>query len=434
MWSSPYIYIILEKDSIKLNDIIARGLLPDINMIEPKHPYHSLLILAVLSNSYECALILIDHGADINQRSGYVGNDSALTYASRTGSFTNIKFLLNSGFMVNDDMLYHCIDESIKRRKVGVVLLLIPLMSSVDYHPVNSCRILYLACSFDFIEIVKLLLERGAVGVDALGIAAGRGLFDIVIMLFDWVHDAVPSGTLNSAFLDACANGQVEMVRYLIGKGAETDCISPYGRTPLMYVIGNKHISSLELLLDNGVSVHTIMPNGDTALCYACRCSSAKIVECLLRRGAAMNSTGDSGNTPLEHALSKDDMLQVLLDHGVDLNAPFTNGDNALLKSVRWPRYRRGYLTTVTHLLNEGADVNLAHTCTGESALMIAVLSQYTELVELLLERGADVTAINSRGLTVLDMLGESSSYVRIAELFYLYIDTNRQSLKAILK
>ena len=100
--------------------------------------------------------------------------------------------------------------------------------------------------------------------------------------------------------------------------------------------------------------------------------------------------------------------MQVLLDYGTDPNLPFKDGNSALLWAVReW--VAGGDLKFITWLLDHGADVNLAHVGTGVTALMIAALAKHTDLVKLLLERGADVSQVNHAGQSVLDMLGVGS-------------------------
>ena len=91
-------------------------------------------------------------------------------------------------------------------------------------------------------------------------------------------------------------------------------------------------------------------------------------------------------------------------------------------------------LKFVTWLVDHGADVNQAHSITGMTALMSAVLAGHTGLVKLLLERGADVTQLNRRGESALNMINKSWKYRTIAALCKQYIDINRPYHGFILK
>ena len=61
---------------------------------------------------------------------------------------------------------------------------------------------------------------------------------------------------------------------------------------------------------------------------------------------------------------------------------------------------------TVEHIqiaLNAGADVNAKHQISGRTALICEAGYGHTEIVKLLIEKGADVNAKDSNGKTVLD-------------------------------
>ncbi|WP_193786647.1 ankyrin repeat domain-containing protein, partial [Legionella drozanskii] len=84
------------------------------------------------------------------------------------------------------------------------------------------------------------------------------------------------------------------------------------------------------------------------------------------------------------------DIIEVLLNHGAELDAIECARGTALMAAVQ----RRHY-DTVDFLLKKGADVNAAPR-DGLSALMIAVDRGYLEIVRLLLKNGANANYITS--------------------------------------
>jgi ankyrin repeat protein len=61
----------------------------------------------------------------------------------------------------------------------------------------------------------------------------------------------------------------------------------------------------------------------------------------------------------------------------------------------------RGYTELVDLLLQAGADVNVAPECGGGTALIYASINGYEEIVRLLLKAGADINAKFIGGMTV---------------------------------
>jgi hypothetical protein len=89
-----------------------------------------------------------------------------------------------------------------------------------------------------------------------------------------------------------------------------------------------------------------------------------------------------------------------LLDDGMDPNHSandFDRGRPPLLTATR-----RGYTEIVRLLLEKGAQVNDASAGSGESALHIAAWNGYAQITHILLRQGADVHARNHQGKTPL--------------------------------
>ena len=83
--------------------------------------------------------------------------------------------------------------------------------------------------------------------------------------------------------------------------------------------------------------------------------------------------------------------LMVLLALSLMSSAAFAQNSKAELNDKFWEAVRQGDLALVTSLLDQGADVN-AKFRYGATALFKAAERGHTEIVKLLLARGADVT------------------------------------------
>jgi ankyrin repeat protein len=79
------------------------------------------------------------------------------------------------------------------------------------------------------------------------------------------------------------------------------------------------------------------------------------------------------------------DTVNLLLDHGADVNATANDGSTALMLAASC-----GANDIVRALLSKGAYVTGKFTTNGKTALMLAKEKGYTEIAELLREAGAE--------------------------------------------
>ena len=85
------------------------------------------------------------------------------------------------------------------------------------------------------------------------------------------------------------------------------------------------------LVLNGSANIDGASPKGCTPLLYAARGGYAEVVRFLLLRGASPLRQDNAGGTVLHHAIEKGHMevLQVLLEHGVDVHSAIEIPDNA---------------------------------------------------------------------------------------------------------
>jgi ankyrin repeat protein len=163
----------------------------------------------------------------------------------------------------------------------------------------------------------------------------------------------------------AVVRRQVAVIRFLLLNGANVDGFDHrrFTMTPILVAAEMGDVEMLKLLCDAGAHLETRDDFGSTALNIAALSGRIKAVEFLLSRGADVNSKADRGDTALMVA-SRD-------------------GRTALVKI----------------LLKARADVNIA-TETGATALMVA--ADDADLVELLLNAGAKIDAVDKKGWTAM--------------------------------
>ena len=111
-------------------------------------------------------------------------------------------------------------------------------------------------------------------------------------------------------------------------------------------------LAAIALLLTSCGSRSDIPP-----LIQAARAGRADLIPALVKQGADPNQRGGvNGWTPLMHAIHKNQKASVaaLLDSGADINGRGADGGTALMMAAGY-----GYTDIVNLLLNRGADAHL---------------------------------------------------------------------------
>jgi ankyrin repeat protein len=288
------------------------------------------------------------------------------------------------------------------------------------------------AVFYGYTEIVKLLLERGALSYlftekssysdqpTILMLASQEGHWEIVKALVEaGANVNVTRQGEMSALRAAASNGYQAIFDYLYPLTApnlQKDALEvlPSGlqvrefeenADPLVCKLTNAvmddDISGVKKLLDKNVDVNGFDDIGIRALWLAVRKQSVKLVQLLLKAGANPNiSDLETGETPLmivHNHLWRETAIQIcslLLDAGADVNARDTEiGKTVLMHNVGIPSYadepfKANCRKIVQALLQYSADVNVKDR-EGNTALSIAREAGHDEIVQLLLDAGA---------------------------------------------
>jgi ankyrin repeat protein len=180
--------------------------------------------------------------------------------------------------------------------------------------------------------------------------------------------------------------------------------------TPKAFVASAKEKLDTELIkifLDAGMDPNARGDSGETALMHAANSGNDAGVELLLKSGASIALVDDKGQTALHWAAQGpfgSKCVALLLDHRADPNSRTPKGVTPLMEAVIVPPFGglsrdlgMTFSDTVKILLDHGADAN-AKTEDGFTVLMKAGVGGDPIVVKLLLERGADVKAVNRYG------------------------------------
>jgi len=230
----------------------------------------------------------------------------------------------------------------------------------------------------------------------------------------------------------ASANGHLEIVKYLILKGADIDARGNNGITALMAAIGSSHFDIAKFLLDHGAdatavdndsettlhkfrgerSVELIIllikkgadPNAPdffmnrTPLHLAASDNQVQAIDTLLSYGSTIESRDKNGCTPLHYAAEGNAVASVdmLIDRGAVLDAKDEEGATPL----HYAAYR-GNVEAMMRLIARGAGINL-RTIKNSSPLHYSAERGTTKAVELLIMKGANLDIKNSASATPL--------------------------------
>ncbi len=262
----------------------------------------------------------LNHGADTNiGRPTYREETDKYFPLGDAWSEESIDLLLKHGAKIDDS---GALAEFAHQEQLELVKVLLARGAKPSYSA--------LARGSDHIAIVKVLLEAGAKpkSKDSVILWGAKDL-EIATMLLD--------------------------AGFPINVHLDDDRYHDAGETPLHRAVQNGDLDMVRLFIARGAKVNAANKEGETALFWAVGSGTTDMVNLLLARGAKVDATSKKGMTPLFWAVSNGtDMVNLLLDAGADINHLDEKNQSILLSVLG-----KANLAMLKLLIERGSDVTI---------------------------------------------------------------------------
>jgi ankyrin repeat protein len=394
---------------------------------------------AVWSGVAEVVELLVEKGADVNAKDEW--GWTPLHYAADGDKRVMAQLLINKGADVNAKDNSGETSLSVAKEKGHTVIVeLLKKHGAKEDSPASEespkpTKSLPEAAAIGDIELVRSLLNKetdvdswdDSHGKTALQHAAMRGHKELVELLLDKgaridAQGRFPGGT---PLHYAIENSHEEIVELLIASGADVNERNLYEWTPLHEAVRSKCKDIVALLIDNGANINAGAQWNYTPIHYAAWSRNTEMIELLVEKGADINAKDEWDWTPLHYMAQHDyyrDMVEFLIAKGADVNAKNNEGQTPVDVAVSQNHSeivklliekgadvslhaaaRQGLLEKLKELIGKGSDINAADS-SGQTALHYAARRGHKKIVELLLVNGANVNTKDSKGLTPAEM------------------------------
>lgn len=346
----------------------------DVNLVD-RHK-RSPLQAAVKSGKPECVQLLLEHGA----KDSYTRHQrsTALMMAAGNGNVECLRLLLDAGSKINarDDDRWSPLAWAAKNGSTECLQLLLERGAKVRVKDAEGRTPLMLAVRAGHVDGARILLQHG-----------------------DPVH--IADNNAISPLMHAAREGEAECVRLLLEHGAPVNATTPEGVSALTKAVQAGNPDCVKELLKAGADPLIKNKNTDDTLLHAAaRVGFAEGVQLLCEAGVPVNSLNSSGESPLLLATDRGSVscVGVLLRNGADVNLVGENVKSPILLAIE-----RGNEAIVKQLLASGAEFGPTN---EKKAGLLHYAAQHaddeTDMLELLLQHGADLHATDADGLTPL--------------------------------
>ena len=425
---------------------------PDINVREYKG--WTAFMFACQDGCYDVVELILSKNPDVDIQSN--NGETALTIACINGHSQVVELLLSknpdinvgtnygwTALMFSCSEGYHTIVDLLLRRKADI--------SIKDKHGRNAFN---LACYYGHYQVVEVLLSNARAindhdnngcnilmntrtqdGWTSLMLACHGGHLQLVELLLNADLDInIPENVRGwTALMIACANGHYQVVNLLLSKQPNINIQDRDGWTALMLASNNGHFSVVELLLNEEIDISIKHNDGRTALAFVLQKgyktpNYSNVMERLLHSQpnhmhqiknvtihsvvlAAIYCNPDA----VEIIMKKCEVSQEHYTHAF-VAACYSGGYSVMIllsDKIMSTRSERelllaaaggdlGLLVSMLFEVGMSVDTPLAG---GITPLMIAASCGHIEIVDTLIQAGADINKIDENGLNVLDIL-----------------------------
>ncbi|GMV93853.1 MAG: hypothetical protein AMXMBFR82_36310 [Candidatus Hydrogenedentota bacterium] len=386
---------------------------------------------AIFTRRVDVVKRLIELGANVNEQDKQFGY-TPLATATEVGDAKIVKMLIDAGadLKATDFIGQTPLCTAAMNGQTAVMKVLLDAGSDIRHRNAEGETILTMATWMDQAKAVEFLLERGAdpneTGKNSpapLLWAVAQDSQNLVKRLLDagadpnaavpktkrhGIFDKYPKGT--TALMIAAAKGRSKIVDILLEAGVDPQVENGEGRTAVDFAAKAGRGKVLERLERTGATVDRSSKElQDALLLQAVESGNVADVKKALAAGAKADATKKKGHpTALMTACleGRDDIVRALLDAGAKVDRVCEWGQAPLRNAVV-----RGHTGVVRMLLEAGANPSLSYPSASipaeekntvfpsmESPLMDAANLGRPEILELLIEFGADVNQVSESG------------------------------------
>jgi ankyrin repeat protein len=223
---------------------------------------------------------------------------------------------------------------------------------------------------------------------------------------------------------DAAREGDLEAVTALVT--ADPERVRETGdsdRTALHVAAAYGHDSVVMFLLDSGADIDAREEDGETPLHYATWRSRLETGRLLIERGADIEIRNNWGRTPLlivARETGNVDMAGMLIEAGAEVNLRDEGGESPL-DLAAW----RGFRDLVNLLLDEGAELPPAGSVEAQYLAMFAAEKGLDRLFNLCVDAGVDLALRNENDGSLLHSASQGGSTAVVSRLLDEGFDPN---------
>ncbi|RDD38700.1 Transient receptor potential cation channel subfamily A member 1 [Trichoplax sp. H2] len=334
-------------------------------------------------------------------------------YAAEQGNVQIIETLLDAGSAqgINFDKQLQSTDKegrtvlyrAVQGGKKSSVLACLEHVQDISAVKMDGMTVLHEAASGGFADITDILLKHGVsinaqdeLGKTALHAACGYGHIKVIKALLDGGADMrLADSRRRTPLLFAIENGQLDVIKFLLKQIPKVDCVDVQDKNGLHIAASHGYIRVLTYLIMKGARSHVNNKDvfGRTPIHYAADEGYTQIVDILFSNGGDLNYSDIDTNTPLHLACKKGEFSCVKLICDKSLAQLNMYGERS-----RTPLHLatiNNHANIVEYLLQRGADIN-KRDGSYFTSLDIAIDRGYIEVAEVLLSNRANVNLTNS--------------------------------------
>lgn len=206
---------------------------------------------------------------------------------------------------MRDNSNNYIINYLVLFNKPDILSLLLKLDAKIDIFDSDNYTILHTPIKFDYLDIVKLLIEHDK---HSIGVS---------------LHD-LRDDNENIPLHYAIKYSNENIIKYLIKNGSNPNITDKTGNNSLHLAILNRNLNIIKYLLETtNININSRNNNGETALHLACNLQETEIVKYLISNNADVNIKDfEHEFTPLHYVVNigNKELVEIILSKLKDLN------------------------------------------------------------------------------------------------------------------